>query len=582
MVRLTKAQAKQRERVEAWINGIPFKENARDKNPQVPQFTLEQLLEGYVPQDISGGAKFYTPLQMADDLFENFRQVFPIRRDAMVLEPCAGIGSLLYPLYNYVFDDHSGDNVFAVELDKEAYEIGKRLFPSVNWINKSFYECDFSGMFDLVYMNPPFNILWATYEAAEVCSSGATSSEHYFLERAIHSLNKGGYALIIAPFNYLDKMPKAMKAWANNNFEVVRKFGQLEGVFQFTGVKVNGFLLQRVSEPEYTRPNAKPGDERPIPAAFQEMVNNAMQHKAEREAPDETPDDTQDLREVVPVVALYDGPGTGQAEFDLLPDAPPEPDFEAEVSVDGLLNRLDVPFRPFIDPDKDFLRSVRKWGVRDPLILTYVNGSKETLKLRDGRRRLQAAIHCNLPLIKVRIYTLGDYAGAALTLDSNTQRSSNPIAEYHAIMEMIQDAKRQDIPITEHDIHAATGMDTGTIRKRMKLAATPPQILKAVEQGKTIISVAYAAATMQPEYQRRLVELLQANGKLVYDDLRRVRMVQQASAADQIPMDAFNTPGVSRHVHDFSPTEAGLRCLRCGHFIAMRSALDFLNIYWEG
>ncbi len=49
MFKLTKAQRKNNERIAAWLEGRPFRENSRDRSPGVPDLPIERVLDEYVP-----------------------------------------------------------------------------------------------------------------------------------------------------------------------------------------------------------------------------------------------------------------------------------------------------------------------------------------------------------------------------------------------------------------------------------------------------------------------------------------------------------------------------------------------------
>jgi len=104
------------------------------------------------------------------------------------------------------------------------------------------------GQYDYVVMNPPFNIKWATYEAQSVSVSGATKSEHLFLELAVRALKPGGQAAVIAPHNLFDKLPRAAQSWFEKRLSLEAQFGPLPGEFELTKIKVHGFIFTRLAE----------------------------------------------------------------------------------------------------------------------------------------------------------------------------------------------------------------------------------------------------------------------------------------------------------------------------------------------
>ena len=146
MRRLTKRQIKDNERIQAWLQGVPFKENARDKNPKVPELTIDDVMETYTPRDISGSGQFFTPFVMGVHLISH--QLFPV--GAKVLEPSAGIGNLIHALHQTYPPADDGYEITAFEIDDECMRIGQRLHSTVDWrLGSPFaYIEELAGRFD--------------------------------------------------------------------------------------------------------------------------------------------------------------------------------------------------------------------------------------------------------------------------------------------------------------------------------------------------------------------------------------------------------------------------------------------------
>ena len=246
--KLTKAQLKNLERVEAWLKGQPFKENSRDKHPQVPHLSPDDVREQWVanwnPQDTG---QFFTPREMAYHVADHYLPASTSAYDWRILEPCAGLGSLIAPLPLAM-----QRNVTAYEASREVFDVGQRITPLATWHNSSPFEhmAEIEGLFDLVLCNPPFGTTWMMHEAYEVCKSGAGKSEHQFLELAIRALKPGASAVFIAPYNFADKMPKPMKAWFADHAELTAKEGPLPGKFSQTNITVHAFIFTRTGEVE--------------------------------------------------------------------------------------------------------------------------------------------------------------------------------------------------------------------------------------------------------------------------------------------------------------------------------------------
>jgi type I restriction-modification system DNA methylase subunit len=256
MLKLTKAQQKDRDRIEAWLKQEPFRENSRSK-PEVPDLSIEEVIETYVPPDIQGAGQFFTPLIMAKAAhgYLPYYSGQPVR----ILEPCAGIGNLLYPFLG----ENANIQIDAFELERECVEIGKKLYPFANWTHACTHDHlgELEGKYDFVLMNPPFNTKRGMYEAEENSEAGLKNSAHLFLELAIKALKPGGRLVAIAPYNYLEKLPKKGRAWFDDR--AVEEFNfELPGEFRFTGMRVNLFCIaknEEASEPEQIHePVARP------------------------------------------------------------------------------------------------------------------------------------------------------------------------------------------------------------------------------------------------------------------------------------------------------------------------------------
>lgn len=245
MFKTTKAQRKNNERITAWLEGYPFRENSRDRNPSIPDLTIERVLDEYVPGWVQDLGKYYTPLEMGATLISHLG--IHDWRGLRVLEPCAGIGNLVYHLQN------TDAEVDAFDVDEEAIKLGRRLFPFANWRHDIPFDCagELAGKYDVVLMNPPFGTTCGTAEGDRQCEGRCHRSEHLFLDLAIRALKPEGRVAIIAPYNYLDKLPKLERKWLDEhaNVEYITS-GPLPGKFQCTGISVYGFYLTRLEDSE--------------------------------------------------------------------------------------------------------------------------------------------------------------------------------------------------------------------------------------------------------------------------------------------------------------------------------------------
>ena len=242
MRRSTKAQRKWNDRIEAWLKGEPFKENARAK-PEVPTLGVREILDNFYPPDPTGSAQFFTPPEMAQAAFD-YGATF-IGRGHRVLDPCAGIGHLFYP---WTWQCEADDITFdAYEVDKGCVELGQVLFPGVNWQWAIPFDhlAEIEGQYDFVFCNPPFNIRRGMMLGEEMSQGRARKSEHIFLELCVRALKPEGQAVMFGPYNYMDKLPKKMRAWFDERAVVDYTWGPLPGEFALTKIQLHAYYITR-------------------------------------------------------------------------------------------------------------------------------------------------------------------------------------------------------------------------------------------------------------------------------------------------------------------------------------------------
>ncbi len=251
MRRMTKRQRKWNDRIEAWLKGNLFKENARAK-PEVPVLGMREILDNFYPPDPTGSAQFFTPPEMAQAAFD-YGAVL-ISPGQRVLDPCAGIGHLLYP---WLWHAEVGDVTFdAYEIDRGCVELGQMLFPDVNWRWEIPFDRleDIEGQYDYVFCNPPFNTRRGMMSGEEMSNGKAKKSEHLFLELCIRALKSEGGAVMFGPYNYIDRLPRKMRDWFDERATVDLTWGPLPGEFALTKIQLHAYYITRREYEEETVP----------------------------------------------------------------------------------------------------------------------------------------------------------------------------------------------------------------------------------------------------------------------------------------------------------------------------------------
>lgn len=241
-MKLTRKQRKIRGEIEDWLVG-------KIKLP------VDYVMGNYFPfWDATLLGEFYTPSVMAQWVADN---TF-FAAGAKVLDPCAGIGSLLCPLMD------QGYQLEAIELSHEAAQVLRRLFPALDARHADAFDHmeRIEGTADFVLMNPPFGALSGLDTAREICQSGAKLSQHLFLELAVRALKYQGTGVIIGPASLMDRIPKKARSWFEDNMAMEHQHKNLPGEFELTKIKVDAFHIRRISmhepAPIFSRTGAIP------------------------------------------------------------------------------------------------------------------------------------------------------------------------------------------------------------------------------------------------------------------------------------------------------------------------------------
>jgi len=241
-------QVKANQRILAWLEGRPYREYPEQRRPRVPDLKPEFILRTYTPPNPEWSEQFFTPLQAGRAALEGVA----LWDEMHVLEPAAGIGHLIYCLASA-----AGANrlcVTACEIERQAYRIGARLFPWVEWRQGNVFDHvgTLAGRFDLVVCNPPFGggkHLGPEDRSGRPRSRGwhATQTEYLLLELAARALKPGGQALFIAPHSFADAVPEMLEGYLEDaGLAYTGRSGEpLPGDFLQTGVRVHAFYWHR-------------------------------------------------------------------------------------------------------------------------------------------------------------------------------------------------------------------------------------------------------------------------------------------------------------------------------------------------
>ncbi len=181
-------------------------------------------------------------------------------------------------------------------------------------------------------------------------------------------------------------------------------------------------------------------------------------------------------------------------------------------------------------PSSALKASVAAFGVWEPVLVVPSGGGR--YRLREGRRRVLAAIEARLDKVPAMIVTdLENVGEAVVALSAHTLRGDNAPWELRQIETLFKSGSSESM------IARAVGMPVGTLRRRMKLLGLLPDLRGAFEANRFGLGVAEALAKLPAEAQRKLLALLAEKGKLTAGDVRESRQVDRQGGTDDLDLD---------------------------------------------
>jgi ParB-like chromosome segregation protein Spo0J len=232
------------------------------------------------------------------------------------------------------------------------------------------------------------------------------------------------------------------------------------------------------------------------------------------------------------------------AQPELLPSTPPT--FKMQYVRPDELPPNDMLDGP--EPSRQLVESILQYGVVDPIVIRKIDGLDFPYMVLAGSRRIKAvrlliadaqspdedapepASVKHLKRIPARIVdTLGDAPADVLTVQSNTLRSRNKVAEYKSVKRLMEAGA------DEKAIARATGLTHSQIKELLRLDSLNTTLMDAMAEGAITNTLAHDIARMPQATQERLVDTYTANGKLTATDVhfeRQARQVESAATLD--------------------------------------------------
>lgn len=190
-------------------------------------------------------------------------------------------------------------------------------------------------------------------------------------------------------------------------------------------------------------------------------------------------------------------------------------------------------------PSAGLVESVKRFGILSPLLVRRSRKNSKNLIVIDGRRRLGAVSQVGIEEIPVRIISGREtILDPILVLQTNNQRSSNPVSELQAIEKLVDEGAE------DRDLTQATGLTKQQVTARLRLRALHPALREAWEAGKMGLKGAEAAARLDPQKQEKLLEIFDENDKITTEDVYEVRKVGVSVAVDSLDDEIFAQIGM--------------------------------------
>lgn len=215
------------------------------------------------------------------------------------------------------------------------------------------------------------------------------------------------------------------------------------------------------------------------------------------------------------------------------------------------VSQIVVPLERAGDPVKaSFVESIGKFTQLQPI---RVREADEGYELIDGWRRLSAAKllgHKTIDaVIEKREAT--ETQDLVLGLVANFNRSENFIGSARRIWAIL------DAGVDEKRLAGQAGLALAKVRQLRDMRKLRPELIEAAEAGAMSSWSAGMGARLNDEQQQFLVDQLEANGKVIKDDIEEARRVGRQQAAASLPDSLFSTPDLMEGEVELTPQHQG-------------------------
>jgi len=154
--------------------------------------------------------------------------------------------------------------------------------------------------------------------------------------------------------------------------------------------------------------------------------------------------------------------------------------------------------------------------------------------IRSGKRRFLAAEQIGLRDIPcvIKIFPFG--MGARAGLDTNIQRSANPVDEYNQLLELEETLRTQDRILSDEQLAKILGITTPKLRKMRCVETMPVEVQTAINEQRISIDNAYSMANLPLSRQRPLIETLNTGGRVTADNIKDQKRVLRSQVSEEL------------------------------------------------
>lgn len=218
----------------------------------------------------------------------------------------------------------------------------------------------------------------------------------------------------------------------------------------------------------------------------------------------------------------------------------------AIIKIEDLVPFENHPYKVVDNEDmNDLIKSIRKHGILNPLIVRPAEGDDGKYEIISGHRRFHAAQKLGMKKLLCTVHYVDRDAATVMMVDSNCQRTevlpSEKAWAYRMKMEaMSRQGKRTDLipaegtssPVetklrTSEIIAQESGESRAQIDRYIRLTHLVPELMQFVDEGKIKMRPAVEMSYLDEEVQRDIVDCIDERGGEVFPSHAQTRRIRE-------------------------------------------------------